>query len=303
MGDRFVLIRVDSTKGRIAAGRKAIGNTGSEAKMRSDLAGAVAGVVAGMDYNPIDLTSVETEIVLAAANLVTLARTAVERDYQGKVVDAHAPEMPTRFAKELTQIIRGALAIGMDRHDALRLAIRGARDSMPPLRLKIIDDLAAHPRAYTSDVRRRVNKPWNTVAREMEALHMLEVPEVEEAPYGDERTRWYYSLAAGIDPKTLDPKCLPEKSVPPPNPLEERGGDSDKHSPVTDISGEDAPTQPPIPGSGTAHHFVPGKETHLDDVAPQGPVLAAVADIRCRGCGDQLLNHAQRTRGMCAHAR
>jgi hypothetical protein len=100
---------------------------------------------------------------------------------------------------------------------------RGARDSMPPLRLKIIDDLAAHPRAYTSDVRRRVNKPWNTVAREMEALHMLEVLEVEEAPYGDERTRWYYSLAAGIDPKTLDPKCLPEKSVPPPNPLEERG--------------------------------------------------------------------------------
>ena len=57
--------------------------------------------------------------------------------------------------------------------------------------------------------------------------------------------------------------------------------------------------EPPIPGSGTAHHFVPGKETHPDDAAPQGPVLAAVADIRCRGCGDQLLNHAQRTRGMC----
>jgi len=29
MGDRFVLVRVDSTIGRVAAGRKAIGNTGS----------------------------------------------------------------------------------------------------------------------------------------------------------------------------------------------------------------------------------------------------------------------------------
>jgi hypothetical protein len=159
MGDRFVLYRVDSTKGRIAAGRKAIGNTGSEVKMRADLAGAVAGVIAGMDYTPTTLTSEETEIVLTAANLVTLARTGVERDYQGKVIDAHAPEMPTRFAKELTQIIRGGVAIGMTRREALRLAIRGARDSVPPLRLKVIDDLAVHPGGTASDVRRRVNKP------------------------------------------------------------------------------------------------------------------------------------------------
>ena len=53
--------------------------------------------------------------MLAAADLVTLARTGVEFDYRGNVIDAHAPEMPTRFAKQLTQIIRGAVAIGMDR--------------------------------------------------------------------------------------------------------------------------------------------------------------------------------------------
>jgi hypothetical protein len=52
--------------------------------------------------------------VLAAADLVTLARTGVEYDHQGNVIDAHAPEMPTRFAKELTQIIRGAVALGIE---------------------------------------------------------------------------------------------------------------------------------------------------------------------------------------------
>ena len=81
----------------------------------------------------------------SAANVVTLARTGVDYDYRGDVIDAHAPEMPTRFAKQLTQLLRGALAIGLPRATALRLAIRCARDSMPPLRLAIVDDIAAHP--------------------------------------------------------------------------------------------------------------------------------------------------------------
>ncbi len=145
MGDRFVLIRMDSTQGRTAAGRKAIGNTGSEPQMRAELADAVAGVIAGMNTKPITITSDEVEILLAAADLVTLARTAVEFDYRGDVIDSHAPEMPTRFAKQLNQIVRGAVAVGMDGADAMRLAIRCARDSMPPLRLAIIEDLAEHP--------------------------------------------------------------------------------------------------------------------------------------------------------------
>ena len=114
-------------------------------------------------------------MLLAAADLVTLARTGVEYDYRGDVIDAHAPEMPTRFAKQLTQIIRGAVAIGMDRDDALRLAIRCARDSMPPLRLAIIDDLAAHPYSTPTDVRKRLGKPRATVDRQLQALHMLDV--------------------------------------------------------------------------------------------------------------------------------
>ena len=67
--------------------------------------------------------------ILQAANIVTLARTGVEIDYRGDIIDAHMPEMPTRFAKQLTQIMRGALAIGMLRQEAKTLVIRCARDS------------------------------------------------------------------------------------------------------------------------------------------------------------------------------
>ena len=205
MGDRFVLVRIDSTIKRAAAGRKAIGNTGDEAQMRKELAQAVAGVLAGMNPKPMTVTDEETEILLAAADLVTRARTGVEYAYSGDVIDAHAPEMPTRFAKQLTQILRGAVAIGMDRAEALRLAIRCARDSIPPLRLKIIDDLAAHPHSTTADVRQRINKPRTTVDRQLQALHMLEVCDCDEEPYGDDKIRWYYSLSQDVSPQAIRP--------------------------------------------------------------------------------------------------
>jgi hypothetical protein len=240
MGDRFVLVRTDSTKGCIAAGRQAIGNTGDEIQMRAELADAVTGVLAGMDPAPTTVTDQETELWLAAADLVTLARTGVEYSYNGDVIDAHAPEMPIRFAKELTQIIRGAVAIGMDRHRALRLAIRCTRDSMPPLRLAIIDDLASNPGSTTSDVRHRINKPVvHSRSATSGAAHAWGLGCARKA-YGD-KTRWHYSLVRSIDPMAIDPDSSPDLSVSTPSPNEERGRESDECSPVTDKAGEDDP--------------------------------------------------------------
>ena len=75
MGDRFVLVRMDSTQGRQAAGRHAIRNTGREAVMRAELSDAVAQMMAGIDLAGVTLTDAETDRLLAAADLVTLART------------------------------------------------------------------------------------------------------------------------------------------------------------------------------------------------------------------------------------
>ena len=80
--------------------------------------------VVNRDY---PLTDDEENRILKAADLVTLARSGVELDYWGDVIDAHAPEMPTCLAKQLTQIMRGALAIGMDRTAARKLVLRCAR--------------------------------------------------------------------------------------------------------------------------------------------------------------------------------
>ena len=93
----------------------------------------------------------------------------------------------------------------------MRLAIRCARDSMPPLRLAIIDYLAANPRSFTTEVRNGIDKPRTTVDRQLQALHMLGAVVCEEE-VGDKGTPWRYSLHEGIDPSTL---LVPEMSVDP----------------------------------------------------------------------------------------
>ena len=143
--------------------------------MRADLAAARGGIDRAYRQRcrTYELRDDDQERLLKAADIVTYARTAVERDYHGDVIDAHAPEMPTRFAKQLAQMVRGGIALGMSRGEAMRLAMRCARDSIPPLRLEILLDLASNPRSRAVDVCRRITKPYRTVRRELEALHML----------------------------------------------------------------------------------------------------------------------------------
>jgi hypothetical protein len=209
MGDRFVLIRSDSHKGRVASGLRAMRNTGRETQMRKEMADAVAGLVANIDTTNVYALSEEDEnILVKAANLVTLARTGVELNYKGDVIDAHAPEMPTRFVKQLTQIMRGGLAIGMGRLQARRLAIRCARDSMPPLRLAVLRDIAENPGSRVAEVRWRLQKPWATLDRILQALHMLSLltyeEEEDEREDGTTKRVWRYSLADGVDLAVLD---------------------------------------------------------------------------------------------------
>ncbi len=276
MGDRFVLVRMDSTTGRQKAGRQAIGNTGSETRMRAELAEAAAGVLAGMEIAPMTINDAETDVLLAAADLVTLARTGVEYDYRGDVIDAHAPEMPTRFAKQLAQVVRGGVAIGMDRTDALRLAIRCARDSMPPLRLAIIDDIAEHGDSSTAQVRKRIGKPRATTDRQLQALHMLGVLECDEQETeiaGKHVTLWIYRLADGTEPSALDPNSIPDLAVHTPNPHRSSKGDEPSLRMGTAKSGTVRPAQT---DGNSQVHCVCGVQLE----SPESLALGACAECR-----------------------
>jgi hypothetical protein len=207
MGDRFVIVRSDSSSGRAPSANKAIGNIGSETQMRAELARVMGALIKRASKDEYVLSE-ETEQLIKAADIVTAARTGVERDYHGEVIDAHALEMPTRFAKQLGQVIRGAVAIGAGAKHAMRLAIRCAHDSIPPLRAEILLDVAEHPNSEPQDVHRRIGRPRNTVRRELEALHMLRLLKChEEDEYSDKgklvRTIYRYSLDERFDLDTM----------------------------------------------------------------------------------------------------
>ena len=208
MGDRFVLLRLDSTSGRVASGMRAIRNTGSEPQMRKELADAVGTLMANACLDEVMVSDAESERLLKAADITTMARTAVERDYKGDPQYAHAPEMPTRFAKQLTQMVRGGVAIGMEREAAIKLAIRCARDSIPPMRLDVLVDLALHESSTPAQVCKRTGKAWTSTRRELDALTMLKMVEcsTEEEEDDEKKTtkrKWTYELSRDFDRKTL----------------------------------------------------------------------------------------------------
>lgn len=217
VGDRFVLVRFNTSLDRTAAGLQALDNVGSEEDMRRELREAVAGLMLCVDLEtPFVASQAEKLHIVGAADLVTRARSAVDLDNRGAADYAHDPEAPTRFAKQLLMIVRGAVAVGMGRGAAFDLALRCARDSMPPLRRDIILDIAAAPGSKSTAVRRRLQKPYTTVNRQLEALQMLGVLtcEEEEEQRG-ERTvhiRSYW-LAADIKPTALDPIPDEEKML------------------------------------------------------------------------------------------
>ena len=102
MGDRFALVRVDSSQGRMASGRQALDNVGAETQMKKELSEIVGRLLNRPDAAGAKLPSNVAEALLAVANLVTLARTAVEKDWKGTVLEAHMPEAPTGTCKSCT---------------------------------------------------------------------------------------------------------------------------------------------------------------------------------------------------------
>jgi hypothetical protein len=207
LGDRFLLFRMNSRDGRTAAGRQALRNTGQEAVMRKELGDVAVRLLAGR-VEPQLLSEADLDMLLRVANTVTLCRSAVEFDYRGDLIEVHMPEAPTRCAKQLHQLVLGARALGMTSEASMRLAVRVGHDSMPPMRLAILEAVSRQkavdrktPAWLTQAdiVRLLPDRPRTSVERQVDALHGLGVLAMTEEE-GCRRFR----LAAGIDLASID---------------------------------------------------------------------------------------------------
>lgn len=202
MGDRFAVLRIDSEsrQARRAATRQARRNTGAEKQMRTEMAEAVRSVAWGVDKSAAEFDMDTLDELDDIADVVTKIRTHVEFDRSDRdAVAAHAPEVGTRFGKMLVQIVRGGLAIGMERDEAMALARRVARDSATPVRVECLALLAKEGAPLTSyAVAQELEKPRATVDRALQALQLLGFVKHREADPVFDAARagsWVWSLA------------------------------------------------------------------------------------------------------------
>ena len=90
------------------------------------------------------LLMAEKEQLIKLADIVTWARTGVERDYQGRSDRRSCAEMPTGSPSSWLRSCAGR-CLWHARRAAMQLATRCARDSLDPLRRDLLLDVAANP--------------------------------------------------------------------------------------------------------------------------------------------------------------
>jgi hypothetical protein len=185
MGDRFLCVRPQH-KSRERFGGRALGGAGDEIEVRAALAQSVRSLFNTPFGLPLSIP--DEGLLVQVADLVTLARSPIQRDGRGELVLVLAPEMPGRFVKALAGLWNGLTALGADTETAWRVVMRVAFDSMPRIRRRVLEVLAGSiDWVYTSEARSEARLPRTTAVRALEDLHAHGVIDREggKAPKGD----------------------------------------------------------------------------------------------------------------------
>ncbi len=188
MGDRFLCVRPQH-ESRESFARRAFKSAGTEAESRAALAEVVRALFNTPLHDPVAVP--HGELLGDVADLVTLARSPIQRDGRGELILVLAPEMPGRFVKALAGLWGGLTALGCDVETAWRVVMRVAFDSMPRIRRTVLNVLAdAADWKETGPVRNEDRLPLSTTKRALEDLHAHGVLERKETQGGPKGDRW-----------------------------------------------------------------------------------------------------------------
>jgi hypothetical protein len=192
-GNRFLVVRTGG-EARWSVARRAMVNATAVAKMRTELAAAVGGLFDDPLATPPWPEDEDLDLLARVADLVSLARSPVERDHHGEIALVGDPDSPSRVAKVLLQIRQGALALGYPPTTATEIVLRVAGDSLPKLRRLVFLALADGGEWSTADVGVAVDHPTRSTRRALEDLVAHGVAVRSKGP--GNRDRWRLSREA-----------------------------------------------------------------------------------------------------------
>lgn len=203
MGERFMFYELEQPAGK-DAGRKTMENQeeGLMTEHREDLAiklGSLAmAVLDNMKNNaPTKITIDQREDALDLAELATRARSSVRRNFYSReqeIENVDPPEMPTRFAGQLQQIMRALKILNQYRFSKpeltdnnMKLIAKIALNSVTRSRHIAMVELAKYDTITTAGIAVKLGLPTATVRRWLEELVALEVADREKGsgPKGD----------------------------------------------------------------------------------------------------------------------
>jgi energy-coupling factor transporter ATP-binding protein EcfA2 len=241
MGERFLQIRQgreDSEKAALFS----IEQRGKEAAMRKHLSQTVVSLfdsiaeAEGFVPNP-DLTDQDKRSLARLANVVTVCRSGVERNYSTLIENVPESEAPARVAKSLAQLYVGLRRIGLLHPRAWQVVCRVGLDSIPRIRRLVLDVLssgnAQSPAVATPTARivQAVSLPDSTVRRGLEDLEVHRAVQRKRRKRGESKSDcWFLSHRIGADYAEFSSQAMTFPEVSPTPKGEERA--------QTDITGK-----------------------------------------------------------------
>jgi hypothetical protein len=176
LGQRFLMLRLP-TEDRDKMTTRALAMRGRETEIRSELREAMTAFLDGVDPTAGALSPDVMEEIVAVSRYATQGRTGVERDgYSREIVVLPELEVPTRFAKAVAALASALMAMGYTERDALEVVARVGRDSMPQVRVLVLEQLIGAEPVSTPDLANETDLPVSTlrlVAEDLTAIGLV----------------------------------------------------------------------------------------------------------------------------------
>lgn len=181
LGERFIHYRIDMPD-RLEAARRCLQNGKDVERMRKEMKDAMYALMKGIDttQETPDLPEEAKEALVRVANLATMARSGVIRDFGMKKEVMYVPsaEMPTRIVQQLSTIATALMIVGGGRFDPVmdgNILTKIALDSIPQTNRMVMEVLANRSMMPTSKIATRLGYPTGPIKMYLENLALLGV--------------------------------------------------------------------------------------------------------------------------------
>jgi hypothetical protein len=177
LGQRFLMLRLPP-EDRDTITKRALAMRGHETEIRAELREAMTMFIAGVGPGAQELSTMAMDEIVAVSRYATQGRTGVERDgYSREIVVVPELEVPTRFAKAAAALASALMAMSYTERAALDVVARVGRDSMPQVRVLVLEHLIEAEPTATPDLSTVTNLPVSTVrlvAEDLTAIGLVE---------------------------------------------------------------------------------------------------------------------------------